>query len=85
MKTGKVYIIFCDLTGKAYVGQTWSSLSKRWTQHKSLSSCKKLAEAALALGLKPGPIGKVLRGELKKTHGHVFSYIPEVADALPEP
>jgi len=51
MISGKIYHIFCKVTGKAYVGQTWEAISQRWTRHKEISSpCVKLSRAIQKYG-----------------------------------
>lgn len=51
MKSGIVYHIFCTVNGKCYIGQTWSSLEKRWGQHiNSYSQCKHLSRAISLYG-----------------------------------
>ncbi len=50
MDSGQVYHVFCVTTGKAYVGQTWGDLAKRWVSHCYKSNCVKLARAIRKYG-----------------------------------
>lgn len=47
---GIVYHIFCEVTGKCYVGQTWQRLQQRWYNHCTTSHCVKLRNAIFAYG-----------------------------------
>lgn len=35
----QVYHLFCTVTGKSYVGQTWRTAEERWRHHQRSSSC----------------------------------------------
>lgn len=48
---GQVYAVFCTVTGKYYVGQTWFDLKSRWYQHRHDSThCLKLLRAIRKYG-----------------------------------
>lgn len=34
---GIIYHVFNTVNGKSYIGQTWSGLARRWTEHKCLA------------------------------------------------
>ena len=42
---GIVYHLFCLATGKAYIGQTWQTLDKRWQDHRYRGDSPKLRHA----------------------------------------
>ena len=51
MDTGIIYHIFNTVNGKAYVGQTWGSLEKRWLAHLATkNSCRHLKYAIRKYG-----------------------------------
>lgn len=48
---GTIYHIFCTVTGKCYIGQTWGDPRKRWSAHtKLVSRCLHLNNAIRLYG-----------------------------------
>lgn len=47
---GVIYHLFCAATGKAYVGQTWDTIDKRWYAHCNEKHCVKLYRAIKKYG-----------------------------------
>lgn len=50
-RTGTIYHIFNTKTGRCYIGQTWCSMKKRWSQHRTSSNCIKLSRSIKKHGI----------------------------------
>jgi group I intron endonuclease len=46
-----IYLITHRVSGKTYVGQTWTTMMRRWRQHQSHPTCRKLFTAIKAHGV----------------------------------
>lgn len=69
--TGYIYKITNKMNNNFYIGQTKTSISKRFISHK----CESIHQAAKELSIQPNGICLNCKGKLKTTGGYIFKYV----------